>query len=113
MMSGATYLAKSLATCDVSHVFMVPSVLRHNPAAMIARVDSTAGARRKAWTAWASEQVSNWRAKYANLIEADTVPVRPERIRKEFSEHPPEDALIVVDCVSDIEAMAPLAWSPP
>ena len=66
-------------------------------AALGAKVGAEASAQRAAWTQRAQTLVADWRAKYANLIEADSVPMRPERICKELSEHLPENALVVVD----------------
>ena len=38
-----------------------------------------------------------WRAKYSRRSTSDAVPIRPERICHELSQHVPDDAIVVVD----------------
>ncbi len=70
---------------------------RSTLAAMVAGCEADQRADREAWTDRARRIVSEWRGKYANLIEADSTPMRPERICKELTEHMPDDAIVVVD----------------
>ena len=37
------------------------------------------------------------RAKYKSLLESDAVPIRPERICHELTQHMPDDAIVIVD----------------
>ncbi len=70
---------------------------RSTLAAMVAGCEADESADRHAWTDRSRQIVSEWRGKYANLIEADSTPMRPERICKELTEHMPDDAIVVVD----------------
>ena len=51
---------------------------------------------RPEWTATAAQAVADWRAEHPELL-SEAVPVRPERICSELSEHTPSDAIVVVD----------------
>lgn len=58
--------------------------------------DATAGAR-SSWVARIKELQEEWRAKYFELMHSDAVPIRPERLCRELTDHLPGDALVVVD----------------
>jgi acetolactate synthase I/II/III large subunit len=66
-------------------------------ARMLEHADRGSAARRKAWMVEANAIWMEWRAKYAPLLDSDSVLIRPERICRELSEHMPEDAIVVVD----------------
>ena len=51
---------------------------------------------RPEWTGTAAQAVADWRAGHPELL-SDAVPVRPERICSELSDHTPSDAIVVVD----------------
>ena len=51
---------------------------------------------RPEWTAAARQAVADWRAEHPELL-SDAVPVRPERICADLTEHTPSDAIVVVD----------------
>jgi len=51
---------------------------------------------RPEWTAAARGAVADWRAEHPELL-SDAVPVRPERICADLTEHTPSDAVVVVD----------------
>ncbi len=70
---------------------------RSTLAAMLAGCEADESADRRAWADRSQQIVSEWRGKYANLIEADSTPMRPERICKELTEHMPDDAIVVAD----------------
>jgi acetolactate synthase I/II/III large subunit len=53
--------------------------------------------RRKAWIAEAQKICREWRSKYKSALESDAVPIRPERLCHELSQHVPDDAIVVVD----------------
>jgi acetolactate synthase I/II/III large subunit len=52
---------------------------------------------RSAWTGRAAAAVDAWRDEMAGLLGSDDVPIRPERLCAELSEHVPDDAVVVVD----------------
>ena len=66
-------------------------------ARMLERADPATATRRKPWTDDASALCAEWRTKYRMSMESDAVPIRPDRICGELSQHAPEDAIIVVD----------------
>jgi acetolactate synthase-1/2/3 large subunit len=66
-------------------------------ARMLTQTNAESAARRAAWTARAGEIVGEWRDAYSELFESDVVPMRPERICKELTEHLPDDAIVVAD----------------
>ena len=53
--------------------------------------------RRKAWVAEAQKICGEWRSKYKSALESDAVPIRPERLCHELTQHVPDDAIVVVD----------------
>ena len=66
-------------------------------AKMIEAADRSSAARRKAWIAEAQGMCGEWRDKYKSALTSDAVPIRPERLCHELSQHVPDDAIVVVD----------------
>ncbi|HEX2216753.1 MAG TPA: thiamine pyrophosphate-binding protein [Xanthobacteraceae bacterium] len=66
-------------------------------ARMTEQADAGTAARRKAWVETAQGICKEWYAKYDELLKSDAVPMRPERMCYELSEHMPDDAIVVVD----------------
>ena len=66
-------------------------------AAMLKMADRASAGRRKAWVAEAQKMAGEWRSKYQSALESDAVPIRPERLCHELSQHVPDDAIVVVD----------------
>lgn len=64
---------------------------------MIAHADAETRAWRGAWIARVQELVREWRAEVAPLAESEQVPIRPERLCGELTEHLPPDAILVSD----------------
>src|SRR5580700_6643335 len=53
--------------------------------------------RRKTWVAEAQKICGEWRSKYKSAFESDAVPIRPERLCHELTQHVPDDAIVAVD----------------
>jgi acetolactate synthase-1/2/3 large subunit len=53
--------------------------------------------RRKAWIGETQKICNEWRNKYKSAFESDAVPIRPERLCHELTQHVPDDAIVVVD----------------
>ena len=66
-------------------------------AAMLKMADRASVGRRKPWVAEAQKIAGEWRSKYKSALESDAVPIRPERLCHELSQHVPDDAIVVVD----------------
>jgi acetolactate synthase-1/2/3 large subunit len=66
-------------------------------ARMHALADKASAERRKAWVAEAQKTCKEWYAKYNDALRSDAVPIRPERICHELSQHVPENGIVVVD----------------
>lgn len=49
------------------------------------------------WRGRASSLVAQWYDEYAEVLGSDEVPIRPERICQELTEHVPDDSVVVVD----------------
>ena len=64
---------------------------------LLASANAASGPRRAAWVERAGAIVGEWRAQFGELLESDAVPIRPERICKELSDHLPGDAIVVAD----------------
>jgi len=64
---------------------------------MLKAADRGSAARRKAWVAEAQKICDEWRDKYKAALGSDAVPIRPERLCHELSQHVPDDAIVVVD----------------
>ncbi|HEU5274583.1 MAG TPA: thiamine pyrophosphate-binding protein [Xanthobacteraceae bacterium] len=59
--------------------------------------DAGSAQKRKAWVAEAQTICGEWRDKYKAALGSDAVPMRPERLCHELSQHVPDDAIVVVD----------------
>lgn len=66
-------------------------------ARMAELADPSTADRRREWLADAQGKVGDWRREYAPLLESEEVPVRPERLAADLSEHLPDDGILVVD----------------
>ncbi len=66
-------------------------------AAMLKVTNRATADRRKAWIAEAQKVCGEWQSKYKSALESDAVPIRPERLCNELSQHVPDDAIVVVD----------------
>jgi acetolactate synthase I/II/III large subunit len=66
-------------------------------AAMRKIADRAGAARRQAWVTAAQKLCGEWRSKYKPTLESDAVPIRPERLCHELTQHVPDDAIVVVD----------------
>jgi acetolactate synthase-1/2/3 large subunit len=64
---------------------------------MLDNADAASAARRKAWVAEAQTICREWYTKYKDVLQSEAVPIRPERICHELSQHMPVDAIVVVD----------------
>jgi acetolactate synthase-1/2/3 large subunit len=66
-------------------------------AKMLAACDRGSAAGRKAWVAEAQKICGEWQAKYKSALNADAVPIRPERLCHELTQHVPDNGIVVVD----------------
>ncbi len=66
-------------------------------ARMLSLTNAESASRRTGWVERAGSVVGEWRSTYAELLESDAVPTRPERICKELTDHLPDDAIVVAD----------------
>ena len=66
-------------------------------ARMLAHVNEASSGRRRAWVEQAQGICREYREKYASVLTSDAVPVRPERLCADLTQHMPEDAIVVVD----------------
>jgi acetolactate synthase-1/2/3 large subunit len=66
-------------------------------ARMIEHADAASAGRRAAWTATAQRLCREWRAKYRPMLQSNAVPIRPERLCNELTQHMPEDAIVLAD----------------
>jgi acetolactate synthase-1/2/3 large subunit len=66
-------------------------------AMMLKAADRASAAKRKPWVAEAQKICGEWRDKYKSALTSDAVPIRPERLCHELSQHVPDDAIVVVD----------------
>src|SRR6202451_2322441 len=66
-------------------------------ARMLKIADRGGAAKRKSWVAEAQGLCTEWRQKYQAALESDAVPMRPERLCSELTQHVPDDAIVVVD----------------
>jgi len=64
---------------------------------MVEAADRASAAKRKPWVAEAQKICAEWREKYKSALTSDAVPIRPERVCHELSQHVPDDAIVVVD----------------
>ncbi len=66
-------------------------------ARMQALADRASAAKRKSWVGEAQAMGKAWREKYASVLESDAVPIRPERLCRELTQHMPDDAIVLAD----------------
>jgi acetolactate synthase-1/2/3 large subunit len=66
-------------------------------AKMLAACDRGSAAKRKAWVAQAQKTCGEWQAKYKSALNSDAVPIRPERLCHELTQHVPDNGIVVVD----------------
>jgi acetolactate synthase I/II/III large subunit len=66
-------------------------------AAMLKMANRGTADRRKLWIAEAQKICGDWRSKYKSALESDAVPIRPERLCYELTQHVPDDAIVIVD----------------
>ena len=66
-------------------------------AAMLQIADPATATRRKAWVVQVQKICNEWRSKCLPDLESDAVPIRPERLCHELTQHVPDDAIVVVD----------------
>jgi len=64
---------------------------------ILSQTNAESAGRRKAWADKAAGIVKEWYGKYDDLLNSDDVPMRPERICNELSQHLPDDAIVVAD----------------
>lgn len=64
---------------------------------MLAHANEDTSGRRRAWIEQAQGICSEYREKYAPLLNSDAVPIRPERMCSDLTRHMPGDAIVVVD----------------
>jgi acetolactate synthase-1/2/3 large subunit len=65
--------------------------------AMLAQIPAAEEKLHAAWAAWAKDIVDEWRDEISPMRDAKVVPMRPERLFRELSDHLPENALVVCD----------------
>jgi acetolactate synthase-1/2/3 large subunit len=66
-------------------------------AKMLEAADRGSAGKRKAWIAEAQKICDEWRQKYKDALNSNAVPIRPERLIHELSQHVPDDAIVVCD----------------
>ncbi len=64
---------------------------------MLAQADRASANKRAAWIGEAQKICKEWQAKYQSALASDAVPIRPERLCHELTQHVPGDAIVVVD----------------
>ncbi|MCH2662903.1 thiamine pyrophosphate-binding protein [bacterium] len=60
-------------------------------------VDAANSVERESWVAQIQAHVSRWRDEVAPLVHSDDIPIRPERLCRELTDHLPSDAILVSD----------------
>jgi acetolactate synthase I/II/III large subunit len=66
-------------------------------ARMLAHADRSTAGKRKGWVGEVQKICADWRTKYKGALESNDVPMRPERLCHELSQHVPDNAIVVVD----------------
>jgi acetolactate synthase I/II/III large subunit len=66
-------------------------------ARMLEHADRTTAKRRLAWNELARSICREYYEKYRPLFQSDAVPIRPERICHELTNHLPDDSIVLVD----------------
>ena len=64
---------------------------------LIEAADASTAANRAAWVARTEALGREWREEFAEVMNSDAVPIRPERLCKDLSELMPADTLLVAD----------------
>ena len=64
---------------------------------MLELADGSTALLRTAWLKQAAKVGADWRDEYQPLLESEAVPIRPERLCNELTEHVPDDGVVVVD----------------
>lgn len=64
---------------------------------MLKMANAESATRRASWIDQAATVVNEWRKKYTPLLGSDAIPIRPERICQELTDHLPDDAIVVAD----------------
>jgi acetolactate synthase-1/2/3 large subunit len=64
---------------------------------MRAQADHTSAPRRRSWVEEAGKIRAEWYSKYKGVLESDAVPIRPERICQELTQHVPDNGIVIVD----------------
>ena len=66
-------------------------------ARMLTHVNEASSGRRKTWVELAQGICREYRDKYADMLASEAVPIRPERLCADLTQHMPEDAIVLVD----------------
>jgi acetolactate synthase-1/2/3 large subunit len=66
-------------------------------ARMVELSDASTAASRASWVARIRELQDEWWAKHEEQLRSDAVPIRPERLCQELTDHLPDDSYVVVD----------------
>src|ERR1700688_2064611 len=64
---------------------------------MLGQIDKSSATKRAAWIKEIAALRGEWSAKYAPMLESDSVPINPARICHELTQHVPDDGIVVVD----------------
>lgn len=64
---------------------------------MLQLADPSTAETRASWIEHAAEVVNGWREEFSPLLGSDAVPIRPERICAELSDHVPDDGIVLAD----------------
>jgi len=60
-------------------------------------VDTASVVTRDSWLTRVQTLVEDWKAGVAQLLDSDEVPIRPERLCRELTDHLPSDSILVAD----------------
>ena len=84
---------------ELGRSFPVAAALQGDARASLVRLleASETNSARGDWVAHVQEMVAGWRAEVTPLMEADSVPMRTERLCAEYTRHMPSDAILVSD----------------
>jgi acetolactate synthase I/II/III large subunit len=66
-------------------------------ARMIEHADAASAKRRTAWIEAAGTACREWREKFRPMLESNAVPIRPERLCNELTQHMPPNAIVLAD----------------
>ena len=84
---------------ELGRSYPVAAALQGDARASLVRLleASETNSARGDWVAHVQEMVAGWRAEVTPLMEADSVPMRTERLCAEYTRHMPSDAILVSD----------------